>query len=248
MALGLVDMRDHELAHALDVAAPRRRQQALVRGHVGLAELLVGPGARPVVHGHAVAQQMIDHLAHEAQQHVGIGGGQHVVEVQVLLALHQRLFLACRLRRTGGDAAFQRREMLLRQVRHGAGRQLGLEQAAHGIDLRHVHFAEEKIVLQELEGALERHLADRGAARRAGRHGDQPLHFQRLQGLARRALAHPEQGLQLVFLGQLVARPSRRSAIQRLISSTTRSPRLGERRGVGRGPAASVIHPIYYNK
>ena len=205
VALGLVDMLDHELAHLLGIAAPRRRQQPPVRRHVGLAKLMARGMVR-IAHRHRVAQQVVDHLAHEAQQHVGIGGGQHVVEVQVLLALRQRLLGAHRMRRAGLDAALQRREMLLGEMRHGAGRQLGLEQAAHGVDLRHVELAEEEIVLQELQGAIQRHLADRGAARRTGHHGDQPLHFQRLQRLARGALADAEQLLQLVFLGQLVAR------------------------------------------
>ena len=167
VALGLVDMLDHELAHLLRIAAPRRRQQPPVRRDIGLAKLVALRMVR-IAHRHRVAQQVVDDLAHEAQQQVGIGRGQHVVEVQVLLPLRQRLLGAGGMRRAGLDAALQRREVLLGEMRHGAGRQLGLEQAAHGVDLRHVELAKEEIVLQKLQGAVQRHLADGGAARRAG--------------------------------------------------------------------------------
>ena len=203
--LGLVDMLGHELAHLLRIAAPRRRQQSPVRRHIGLPKLVARRRVL-VAHRHREAQQVIDDLAHEAQQQVGVGRGQHVVEVQVLLPLHKRLLGAGGMRRAGLDAAFQRGEMLLGEMRHRAGRQLGLEQAAHGVDLRHVELAKEEVVLQKLQRAVQRHLADGGAARRARAHRHQSLHLQRLQRLARGALADAEQLLQLVFLGQLVAR------------------------------------------
>src|SRR5258705_9362824 len=40
--------------------------------------------------------------------------------------------------------------------------------------------------------SVQRHLDDRATARRAGGDGDQPLHFQRFEGLADRALADLE--------------------------------------------------------
>jgi len=57
---------------------------------------------------------------------------------------------------------------------------------------------------QQLQGAIERNLDDRAAARRPCRHLDEPLHFERLERLARRALAHGEELLQLDFTQQLV--------------------------------------------
>ena len=58
------------------------------------------------------------------------------------------------MRCAGGDAALHRREVLVCEMRHRAGGELGLEQTAYRIDLRHVELVEEEIVLQELQGAI----------------------------------------------------------------------------------------------
>ena len=73
-----------------------------------------------------MAQQVVDHAAHEAQQDVGIGVGQDVVEVQVFLPLCQGLLRIGRMRSAESDASLQRREMRLGQMRHGTGREFGV--------------------------------------------------------------------------------------------------------------------------
>ena len=50
--------------------------------------------------------------------------------------------------------------------------------------------------------AIERHLDDGSAARWAGGNGDEALHFQRLERLADRSLAHLELRLQLALTRQ----------------------------------------------
>src|SRR5262245_33199478 len=192
VTLRLIDMLDHQFAHPVRIAAARGCQQMPVGCHIGVAELLCGGMVRMIAHRDTETQQGVDYLAHEAQQLVGIGARENVVEMQVLLALGQGLSLVGGLRCTARDALLQRSKMLLRQVWHGASGKLGLEQAAHGIDLADIEGAEKEIVLYELEGALERHLADGGTPSGSRGYGDQPVDFQRLQCLPSRALADTE--------------------------------------------------------
>ena len=209
---------------------PRRRQQAPVRRHVGLAEPVRG-GMTGIAHRHRMAQQVVDHLAHEAQQHVGIGGGEHVVEMQILLALRQGL-------RPCSPGCGAQVAMLLSstarcslgQVRHRAGRQLGLEQATHGVDLRHLELVEEEVILQQLQ-ARARAAPRRSWRRPPGRcrRVTSPCTSSDFRASRAVPLLTPNSACSSSSLGSLSPGPRRRSAIQRLISSTTRSPRLGGR-------------------
>ena len=82
-APGLVDMVQHQLAHLRGIATSRRCQKLAVRRHVGVAQLLIGGMCGLITHRHQVPQQVIDDLAHEAQDTVGIGRGEDVVAVSI---------------------------------------------------------------------------------------------------------------------------------------------------------------------
>lgn len=118
-APGLVDMVRHQLAHLRGIATSRRRQKLAVCRHVGVAQLLIGGMCGLITHCHEVPQHMIDDLAHEAQDTVGIRRGEDVVEVQVFATLMHGLRLARRRGRAGLDAVFQRLEVGVGEMGHG---------------------------------------------------------------------------------------------------------------------------------
>ena len=188
-----------------------RRKVVIAMAHIGAlpgTPLFDAEGGmtRLIAQSHEMAQQLINHLAHEAEQSIGVRCGEHVVEMQVLLPLRTSLSGARGSRRADVDAVLQRFEVRVGEMRDGASGELGFEHSPDRVDLRHVEVAKEKVVLHKLEGAFEWHFADRGAARRAGAHRDQALDFERLERFARRSLADAEQLLQSGFLGQLVTR------------------------------------------
>jgi Beta-lactamase len=86
------------------VTTSRRFQQAAVSGDIGVTELLISWMRRLVAQGHEMAQQVIDQLAHEAKQRIGIGCGQHIVEVKVFLPLRASMSVICGHRRAGVNA------------------------------------------------------------------------------------------------------------------------------------------------
>jgi hypothetical protein len=138
VVLGLVDMLDHELSYPPYVAPARCGEEAPMRRNIGVAELLIEWVVRLPAHRHHVPQQAVDDLAHEAEQRVGIGRGQYLVKVQIFLALRPRLPLARGRRRARLDALLERREVLLRQVWHGAGGKFRFERPAYRVDLRYI--------------------------------------------------------------------------------------------------------------
>ena len=198
-------MLNHQFAHLVHVPFARRQGDLPVDVGIGFTETPVfGPGGA-VAENNQLANHFVDEFAGKPQKRIGVRGGQNVVKIDILAPLDQHVFRA-RHGIAARDAVLQGGEVGLGQVRHRTRRQFGLQQPACCINVFNRHVLEKQVVLQQLQRAVQRHLDDRAPAGRAGRNLHQPLHFERFQRFADRALADFELDLQLALAGQPVAR------------------------------------------
>ena len=87
-------MLHHQRTHAFDIALARGIDDVAVVVGVFLAEAAVFGLRRAVAEHDELANHLVDQLAGEAQERIGIGGRKNVVKVHIFAALRDQVSMA----------------------------------------------------------------------------------------------------------------------------------------------------------